>query len=225
MTIGKFVYTPTNPYTLRFRLWSPDDTIPRLARVLGPIGEAIRESKQYCDKAADEGDGEWAQIVVDEETEVIEDLLGTAFVICQTYITIAVSNIMKLHGLFQKLEKRALSGLEHSKSGIMGLGAAPIGTTGYTDIQVIDAFANYFKHREEWHTDWTKLKTALQRKTRDIIVAAGASGRSTGNLRIGAETLGNVQYHQVTAFADRIDSWYRALKNACEARLKGENVL
>jgi len=225
MSAGKFIYTAPNPYLLLFRLWTSENVIPKLTRVLSPIGYAIRKSKQYLDTVAMKANQDWLEIVTDEETEIIENLLGTAFVVCQTHITLVVSSVKRLHKVFQKSEGRPLSGLEESKDKIMRLGATPMGTSAYTDIQVIDAFANYFKHLEEWPHDWTKLKRGLQQKTGDIIVSAGARSGSTGNLRTGAEVLGNSEYHQVEIFADRINSWHRKVREEYEAQLKTEKVI
>lgn len=81
-----------------------------------------------------------------------------------------------------------------------------MGATGYTEIQVIDAFANFFKHNEEWEWDWSKLKDR-SRKTAEIITAVGASQGSTGNFRKGAAAIGNVDLTRVTILVGIIASW------------------
>lgn len=225
MTKAKFSYTPINPYNLLFRLWKPEFTVPNLVRVLEPIGEAIRGSSEYINNETKDGDQDWLEVVAEEETEFTENMLGTAFVVCQTHITLVVSNVKRLYDLFQKREGRTLSGLNDTKAGIISLGAKSIGSTGYTDIQIIDAFANYFKHREEWDHDWIKLKTDQQKKVRDVIVAVGAKPYGHDNIRLGAKVLGNTDYHRVTVFVDAIDSWHRKIMEACKLRLQAEKVL
>jgi hypothetical protein len=77
-------------------------------------------------------------------------------------------------------------------------GFQPATKEPYSQIEVIDAFANYHKHQDEWGPDWTTL-TGQQRRTVDIIQLVGAYQSSTRNLRTGAEYLGNPTYSDVGA--------------------------
>jgi hypothetical protein len=82
----------------------------------------------------------------------------------------------------------------------MAFGSSSVANSKFSEVQVIDAFANYFKHKAEWAGDWDKLKT-LQLKTAQIIQAVGASQESTGNLRTGSKVLGNETYTNISTLA------------------------
>src|SRR3989442_7263329 len=79
-----------------------------LSTVLEAIGEAIAAStarveefaKRYGEDAADE--------LADEEIPVIEDLLGAAFVVCQTYIGHVVERLQRIRSHVQRRHHVAL---------------------------------------------------------------------------------------------------------------------
>ena len=86
-------------------------------------------------------------------------------------------------------------------------GFHPTTENPYSPVEVLNAFANYYKHQDEWgHYDWEKLK-AVQLQTARIAFSAGARESTTGNLRTGAEFLGNREYSNVMAFAAILSSW------------------
>ncbi len=115
-------------------------------------------------ETSDEG---YIDAVSDEETSVIENLLGAAFVVCQTYLTGVVSQVTKLNKWCERQFGESLPSASGRRIDILGRGvstsAVTTGGTRYTVSQVTDAFANYFKHRDEWKTvDWTKLDGQAQ---------------------------------------------------------------
>jgi hypothetical protein len=60
-----------------------NDTYPE---VLDVLGRGIEEAVARID-AAKTGSDDYAEVVIDTETEIIEGLLGAAYVVCQTQIT------------------------------------------------------------------------------------------------------------------------------------------
>ena len=149
MTALKFKYTPRSPYLLFLRLLQPEMVFSTLTRSLTVIGEAIQQSARVIDGAHDSGNVDYIEIITDEEVELIESLLGTAFVICQTNITSVVSRIKDLHSFFRKREGRPLGALGCSKEAILKQGSDGLPGSAYSIVETIDAFANYFKHRDE----------------------------------------------------------------------------
>jgi hypothetical protein len=222
--MSRFQYTPRSPYQVFLRLLEPEAVFFALARSLDPIGKAIQECTDIIDLAVDSGNVDYSEAVTDEEGEIIESLLGTAFVICQTHITCVVSRIKELHSFFQARETHALDSLNVSKGEILKQGADILAGTTYSSVQAIDAFANYFKHREEWPSDWTQL-CGHQVHTRDVISAFGVASGSHNNLRTGAEALGNTEYRSVSLFADKLEVWRTNLRKAYEEQLKAEDVI
>jgi hypothetical protein len=179
-----------------------------LSRTLEPIGLAIGEAAERIEEVQRDAPPDDADLFTDDERDIIENLLGTAFVVCQGRVTSVVSAAIDLVKYCSKKglpfaaypgEKRAILKLDAP----LGAGAA----ASFTRIQVIDAIANYFKHRDEWKgVDWTKLNET-SRRTADIIVAAGLQTGSTGNLRRGAIALGNVDLKSMSVFVSIVDEW------------------
>lgn len=226
MATNTFQYTPINPYLLLLRLWEEDLDYSPLIPCLEALGNAIRRCSQVISCAGRNRSEDYVEAVTDQQTEVIETLLGTTFVLCQTYIACTVSSAERLECFFQQKEKRTLNALENTeKTTKLRHGARAIDGTGYTDIQAIHAFANYFKHRDSWTIDWNDLPKGNQTKTRDIVCALGADPTSSGNLRAAAEVLGNCDYGSVLVFANRLESWSKELKNRYKAQLETENVI
>src|SRR5437870_2009579 len=86
-----------NAYQMQLSWLSLTGDVARLQRVLGTLGDAIKASDRRLDAAQRSGNAEWAEVVLDEECAITEDLIGTAFVVCQTYITGVASRVIALH--------------------------------------------------------------------------------------------------------------------------------
>jgi hypothetical protein len=142
VTAQKFQYTPPNPYLLFLRLLEPEMVFSTLTRSLTEIGGAIQRSAQVIDGEHDSGNADYLRIVIDEEIDHIETLLGTAFVICQTNITSFVSRIKDLHSFFRKREGRPLGAVGCSKKAILKHGSDSLPGSTYSVVEVIDAFSH-----------------------------------------------------------------------------------
>jgi hypothetical protein len=92
-----------------------------------------------------------------ETTKRSEILYGLSFFICQQYITYIVSSIKKMHDDF-KDENIALKTTDGSKLELLRLASKAINQTKITEVQAIDALANYYKHQDEWSGLWKDLK-------------------------------------------------------------------
>lgn len=212
---------PVNPYHFYLKWVSLDCDHARLMRGLRPLGEAIAECAERADRVALEH-SDYADVFIDEETALIETLLGTVFVVCQTHITAIRSRLQALHRyhLSQEL-KNPLTTTTGRKQDILRFGGRKIRKAGYSAVEAIDGFANYFKHNDEWYGNWKKLKGQAA-GTVAIITAVGAQQGSTGNLRTAAERLGNKKYSDVGAFAKPIKEWgtglVRAYTRECRRR-------
>lgn len=183
--------------------------------VLRHFGEGVSSASHRANSA--EGHEDWVDAVVDEECDFVEDILGAAFVVCQTRINAITS-------LALQLRERAMAkgapfvAFGGRKEDVRALGeAAPLpampGRSSFSKVEVLWALANYFKHRDEWRKmDWTKLGD-LERRTVKVITAAGLSSGSTGNLRQGAEVLGNESYADMDVFAHAVNEWGEKVRN------------
>lgn len=193
-----------------------------LQRVLDSLGTAVQECDSAIGQATKSQDAEYLEAVVDDECAVIENLHGAAFVICQAEITAVVSHVMRIH-------KDAMAQGHHlnisdgTKRGILSMGPPMPGFT-YTHVQVINAFANYFKHCEEWNRPWAEL-TGISEQTVVVISAIGASEYNTGNLRKAVESLGIPDYKQLQLLSDHVVRWAKAVKNSYESELRQRMLL
>lgn len=196
-----------------------------LERVLETIGAAIGDCDGTINRANSTGNAEYIDAVVDDECDIIENLLGAAFVACQADITAVISHVNRMH-------KRALSdghrlaSSDSSKAGMLALDNQLVATSTYSYVQVIDAAANYFKHRDEWRGSWTQFDPASrQGKTVAIITVVGAKQGSTGNMRTGVTALGISNYRNLTILYEHIASWADNVATAYESELRNFNLI
>ena len=194
---------PVNKKTLYMELLRLQARMDPLDQVLEPISDAIHAAGDRADRA--EASDAWADAVIDDECDLVENLLGAAFIACQTFITAVVSAAMRLHEYCIK-ENLPVSGSLAKKATLLGLGA-PVGGLGVTDVELLDALANYYKHRSEWRgSDWANPRRR-QAATIAVIKRAGLEARSTGNLRTGAGILGNPGYDDLYVFHNLLRAW------------------
>jgi hypothetical protein len=120
----------------------------------------------------------------EHDIEVVRLLIGSAFVLGQAAITQTVSIATRL---------RSLAGdpswLPNGKTSILTTNATIHATTGISEIALIDAVANYFKHHYEWPADWAGASRAQQR-TIDVVLKLGLVPNGEDNLRIALHQLG-----------------------------------
>lgn len=200
-----------------------------LERVLETIGAAISECDGTINRANSTGNTEYIDAVVDDECDVIENLLGAAFVACQANITAVTSHVIRMH-MRVISDGHILHSLDDSKAGIMSLGNQIVATSKYSHIQVINAFANYFKHRDEWRGSWQKnltdpKKKEIEKETLAIIIAVGATQQSTGNMRTGVKALGIYNYKTLTVLYNHIALWADNVATAYESELRRFNLI
>jgi hypothetical protein len=200
---------------------------PNIERVLQPIGEGIERGILDTSTYDWAGFNEYqANVIMEEETDVVENLLGTAFVVCQTFISTVFSRICVLQSYYKKEhDGNNLSTTSVNKNDIMLFGSLKVMNTDFSEVQVIDAFANYFKHRDGWIGDWNKLSKRKGGITAQVISAVGASRGATGNLRTGAKVLGNETYSNVIVFANILNKWRQVLHNSYQEELELKQLL
>jgi hypothetical protein len=196
-----------------------------LERVLQTLGVAVDACSGAITRAEISGDAAYIDAVVDDECDVIENLLGAAFVACQADISAIISHVNRMH-------KRALSEGHHlassncNKAGILALDNQLVATWTYSYVQVIDAVANYFKHRDEWRGPWAQFPpVSRQGKTVAIITVVGAKQGSTGNMRTSVTALGISNYSNLTILYEHIASWADNVATAYESELRSFNLI
>ena len=177
------------------------------ASVLSTLAAGISAAATRIERIASP---EIAQVVAEDEVEVIESLLGTAYVLSQTPIT-AVT-----HAALRARKQALDDGLEFSAFGCDPREVRALGDrfdAQYSKIEVVWALANYFKHRDEWHrSTWTKPPRRNER-TAAVLKAVRLQLSSNGNLRAGAEALGITDYATLTILGDIIACWANEVRS------------
>jgi hypothetical protein len=192
--------------------------------VLNALSAGIRKSAQRIDRARPDDD---AYIL--DETQIIENMLGTAYVVCQNEITAVVQAALRVDdaakasiftGIKSKRESdvRALGPQSRRKSAGKML----------SKIEILWQLGNYFKHHDEWSYRRMAFRKSIglawkadnkNKHTVQVIKAVGLKALNSGNLRQGAKVLGNAKYSDVDVFQEAIHSWEADVRKHIIARL------
>ncbi|MFX0141730.1 MAG: hypothetical protein ACFFDN_49285 [Candidatus Hodarchaeota archaeon] len=214
-----------NIYNIHLQLLHISLNDHTLRRILSSLDNAIANCDRNIEESILTDNQDYIDDIVDFEVEVVENLLGTAFVVCQTYITAVVSKIIALHKTYHRsfTDKKLITSGD-TKSSILSFGSNIVKNSNYTELQLIDAFANYFKRRDEWKNNWKKLK-GKSANTANMIMAVGANSGNSGNLRHASELLGNSSYDKTIIFYKIVNEWCLNLYNDYYSELKNLELI
>ena len=170
------------------------------ATVLGTLGAAVRKVSARIDAAGD------PDADADYEIELIENMLGVAYVVCQVQITAIVQAALGVRKAadpsFADLSFKAY---QIEAGNLRRLG--PVFKATYSKLEVLWQLGNYFKHRDEGSNAAWADPQHHEKWTVPVIVAAGLASGSTGNVRTGAEALGNKSFTNMAVFEQIIRDW------------------
>jgi hypothetical protein len=150
---------------------------------------------------------------------VLEELLGIAFVILQTHLTGVRSQVASLSAMRERSGKAPLSFVpptppgkkRPSSRGLLRIDSPNMGGSAFTKVEVLNAVANYWKHREEWNSvDWTKL-TGHSKDIADRVLVARMQAGSTGNMRAAAMAFNVVDFHDLAPVRASARDWAQRL--------------
>ncbi|MCK4828882.1 hypothetical protein KA005_74850 [bacterium] len=205
-----------------------------LERVLEPIGQGIKASGSILEDAEVERlDDRYLDSIISEETWIIENLLGAAFVTCHTHITKVTSTISRLYYLCDEKTKNQFEFISNRNYDVYKKNSPLMSGTSFTKIEVIQVAANYFKHKSEWAADkneprkWKECKTGKHtiEAMNDLSDVIDISAGSTGNLRALSRALGNTEYSDTSVFIDIIADWQVSLEKSVRDELSGTGIL
>lgn len=135
--------------------WATHSSIYVL-EVVDAIAAGIAASSRQI-QAIDRQEDGWVY-EFEHERDVLNTLLGSTFVVWQTYLSTMVSAVLEVDEQCRKALRIRLSmtrGGGQRRKKILAFGGPLVPGTSHTAAEVIDSFANYFKHRDEWTADWT----------------------------------------------------------------------
>ncbi|NMG18784.1 hypothetical protein [Brasilonema bromeliae] len=205
-------------------------------RVLEELGKAIEKSTSLANELETNQKllPQEKDSIIDDGCLLIEYLLGTAFVLCQAYIVDVVSTVEKIHVRAKQSLGRDLKTIpvfneksKISRKDILRFGQTlPFSYEGdnFSPIQLINAFANYFKHRDEWDVNWEKLE-GTQKDTAKVIQSVGAKFGCSGNLRQGSSALGNPEFTNTLIFFEKLQQWHIDLASAYDKELSSYDTV
>jgi hypothetical protein len=199
-----------------------------LERLHGAIEKEITAAIRRIDRAAKSGNPDYQDVVADEESNFIEELLGLAFVAMQTYLTTVRTSLDRL--------SRAYRDLGHpltfpSDRRIFDMGEPLRSGSPLTAIRAIYEVANYWKHQDEWDIGeelcgrrwkpiWKPGKNS-ERRTIEVIRSLEMTPGSTGNLRSAAEALDATDYKDLSALRSKLRRWTDMLYQRVYSEING----
>ncbi len=170
--------------------------------------------------AASRGEKEWAQALHEEAGERCEGFLGLGFVIGQFAINDICQNTSRLVEA-ARTQFKSFPDVGGGKA-LMTVGAAPFDGSPYSTIQIINAAANYWKHKAEFLKTWKQYEQEKTQAARTIlqVKSAGAEEYATHNLDTIAQSLGMKSVQDAWAFiAEPIATWHGALVSRLDREL------
>lgn len=205
-----------------------ENSIPEENPVIDSLAVSIQKLEKWIQKlmADDPDDERGLHDLTIEEGCLLDDLVGISFIVCQRGITSVVSNYDFLRK--QWLEHQKTIHYVEPTNDFLGIPISPKNLKqelmvaanpalcSFSKIAMIDAFANYYKHRDEWTNDWKDL-TKQGMRTVDVIRAAGADpGSLCLNCRKGYQTLtGETSLVRLDLLWKIILDWSRAIREKC----------
>lgn len=199
-----------NPALWRLK-YEVDDT--RFLQIFADFASLIRRSEKARERAAKQGNADYAEFVGESEAEYLEEIIGASFLILQAKIRRVTVAVQRLREFARDQHKIELGGLGRTR--VMSLDG-PFKKNAPSQINLIWAIANYFKHRDEWqHDAWKDKKPKEQedhalrqaRETRRVVENAGIVEFSTGNMRTAYEYFGIDPYSKCELLARDVQDW------------------
>lgn len=153
----------------------------------------------------------------EHDIAVVDLLIGSVFVLGQAAITQAVSIVTKIYDLAGKP-----SWLPHGKAALMSAEAAKHNKTGLSEIVLIDAVANYFKHHYEWPDGWIDA-SPKQQLTIGLVLRLGLSPDGNHNLDTAVRELG-MSTRDMTPLPVLVQEWRKRLAAYCRDQMNKHGV-
>ncbi len=201
-----------------------------LERLHAHIEAEIRRSSERIETARSSGDEGYLNAVIDAECEHAEELLGLAFIVAQNFIMSVRARFAALAKACRRDLSQPLTFLRDPNAcGILDMADAMPNGSKYTEVEAINAVANYWKHQMEWTThleergeyrvlEWGNAGKAGVMRTIEIAKSLGMSAASTGNLRTAAAALGVDTFHDLSPIRMKLSRWVALLHE----RARGE---
>ena len=203
------------------------DGMPKGDSVVNSIASSIKDSIEFIERTWRDTPEELADDaynIASDDQELIEHLLGVSFVMCQVGIEHVVSAYQSVQqGWVEHQESKHKKnpstdllglaiGSKHLKQELTEKGNPKL-TNKYSKITTINAFGNYFKHNDEWNSDWINLPDDSMNFTQKVIKAS-VGIKSVEFCKEGFSYLSkNQPFDQVVMLWGMVSDWSESIKN------------
>jgi hypothetical protein len=208
-------------YSLRIHLrllsYAVDDDL--FLHLFADLASLIRRSEEFCRAA---GGGPDDDGVCDAETDYIEELLGSSFVILQAKIRRVAAEAVRFQGGVNRLGVPA-AGFDDQPA-VRAFGPE-FPDAGATVTQLVWDVANYFKHRDEWRAEAFDPPPPGKRPTSVQATWQGASrtgmkeNSATGNMRTAYAFFGIDPFSDCERLAEMIQEWALTVRRHAERQI------
>jgi hypothetical protein len=196
----------------------------RFIRIVDDIASLIASSEAACARAMQGGNDDYADAVITTETDYLEDLIGTLFLMLQTKIRRVGEAAVEVSKALENMSGPAAQ-IWADPRAVRAEGGDYKGT-GHSLVELVWAIGNYFKHRDEWSPEvWNpptpvpnRLKQSIA--TRMMVQHVKIVESSTGNMRMALEFLGVDPYSQCAKLAQDVQTWADAVRGKAAAVAK-----
>jgi hypothetical protein len=181
--------------------------------------------------------------MVDEESEQTEELLGIAFVACQSYISRVWTEVQAFNKVCAEEFGSVLPALASFQQ-VLKIAKVKVARSRLTKAEAVFAAGNFWKHSDGWatrnqgilrknKTRWTRLvwdakkirKRPEAKHTYDAVYALGMRHGFTGNLRHVAKRLGVRRFEDLRPIRQALSAWAEALLTTAKQELDKLSVL
>jgi hypothetical protein len=211
-----------NPELWQLKYEVADD---RFLQIFRDFGRLIRRSEEACEKAAAQKNAEYEQFVAESESEYIEEIIGSSFLVLQAKIRRVTSSALALRGGVQARHNVGIPEFADPAS-IRGLGGR-FKRKKASLVQLVWDVGNYYKHRDEWppavwRNNRAKKKDRHERdrRTRRSVERLGIVYASTGNMRTAYEFFGIDPYSKCEQLAEQVQGWATQVYTTAQSRLQ-----
>jgi hypothetical protein len=194
----------------------------RFQQIVGDFASLIHRSERACEKAAKQGNPDYADAVAETESDYLEELVGASFLVLQAKIRRVAKAAERLVTFMNEQHGLKMNGLDHQS--VFALGGN-YRKTGHSRIQLIWAVGNYYKHCDEWDAEvWKDRSTGAHgrdphrqsRGTRQTVEKVGIVQFSTGNMRRAYEFFGIEPYSKCEKLAEKVQAWAKKVYQRAE---------
>lgn len=138
---------------------------------------------------------------------ISENIIGLALVLCQNYINEVVNRIQCFYKDYKGFCGDVDHEINHEKIALIQNYNPKIEEHDYTQVEVINALGNYYKHRDEWGIK----KTKINKNSMQILIAVGGNVDLNiywaQNLRNCMKSIGIANLSDLSVLLGILDDW------------------